>query len=1093
MNNENRLSNLKKMMSMKKFSLLLAFLGFLGLQVVFAQTREISGVVTSSEDGSSIPGASVVVKGTTLGTVTDMEGNFTLNVPTNAQTLTVSFVGMVSAEVALTSESKYTITLKSETIAVNEVIVTAMGIKRSEKSLGYATSTVKADELTRTTPSSVTGGLTGKVAGLNVSSSGGTGTSEKVIIRGITSFNSNQPLYIVDGVPIQNSFMGSATTNQAVDFGNQAGDINPADVASVTVLKGASATALYGSRAANGVILITTKRGTTDSKINVSYTGTATVSNVLRVPQFQDRFGQGWPLLNQAGTPEPGLGENGSWGPALDGLIRKWGAPLDANGYYVTTGGVQREKPFAYVDNNLRDFYENGLETTNNFTVSTGNQVSSFIFTYNNLTSDGIIPSGVDKYKRNTFSVRGNANYKKFSADVDVNYVRKDIRNVRDGQGGATGATMFQDIIQTPVDLSYKELKDYKNPYNNVDNFYTGYALNPYFIIDNNQSVYQDDRVYGKIELGYDITKGLKAIGRLGADFTNALTKSWSAQVSQSPTGWAVNFSPKSIPGNYSEDNVKYSQLDGTIMLNADYNLGSDFRITGTGGWNLNQRTSYDNYAVQGALDVPGWYNLSNGTALPTVTTYGSKRRLIGLFAQGDLSYKDWAFLGLSARNDWSSTLPSSDNSFFYGGVNASVIVTDAIKSLQQTPISFLKLRAGIGQTGNDAGVYLTESKYLPTQIALGFGNLYMPLSGVSGLTLSNTIYSQSLKPEISTEMEFGMDLKMFNNRVGFDFAWYDKNTKNQIISAATAPESGFTGKVRNIGLINNKGLEAELFGYPIQKKDFQWEIGVTFAKNWSKVEELWDNVTRYVYTSAYDVSYVMMTGQPVGMFQVPKIKTVTDANSPHYGKTIVNASGLPQTVANEFNTIGSSNPNFTMGLTSTFTYKTISLNVVFDYRDGGYFYSNTARMLDWNGNGTNTMFNNRQPFLIPNSVKELSGGAYAENDIPLMTTGGVLNYWNYSSSNKGMESNAVLPRDYLKLRELSVSYNLPNKVLSKTFIKDVQLSIIGKNLFMWTPKTNNFVDPDISNYGNDLSSNFGEFSAAPSVRNIGGSVKLNF
>ena len=277
------------------------------------------------------------------------------------------------------------------------------------------------------------------------------------------------------------------------------------------------------------------------------------------------------------------------------------------------------------------------------------------------MTSDGVLPSNADRYGRNTFSVRGDANYNKFHANVDVNYVRKDINQVRDGQGGATGATIFQDVIQTPVDVNFADLKDYQNPYNNIDNYYTGYAQNPYWIIANNQSKYQDDRVYGKAELSYDIFRGLKALGRLGVDFTNSRTKSWAAQLMQSPDGWAMEFSSKSIPGNYEEDNVAYGQIDATTMLSADYNIGSDFRITGSAGWNLNQRTKSEIDAIQGALDVPDWYNLTNGTSPATinatVATPSFKRRLVGLFFQGDVSYKDWAFLGFSARNDWSSSL----------------------------------------------------------------------------------------------------------------------------------------------------------------------------------------------------------------------------------------------------------------------------------------------------------------------------------------------------------------------------------------------------------------------------------------------------
>ena len=560
---------------MRKLTFLLACLLLVGVGLVNAQTKSISGRVFSADDGQPVIGATVIVKGTTLGTITDVDGKFKINVPGNAKTLVVSYVGMKTVDI----EAKNNLEIKMETDArqIDEVIVTAMGIKRSEKSLGYAASTVKAADLNRATPVSVTSGLTGKVAGLSISSSGGTGTSEKVIIRAITSFNNNQPLYVVDGIPIQNSFMGVNVTNQSVDFGNQAGDINPDDVASVTVLKGASSTALYGSRAANGVILITTKRGNTDSKIRVSYTGAATVSNVLRVPQFENRFGQGWPYLNQAGTPEPGLGENGSWGPALDGMMRKWGAPLNAQGIY-DPAGVQRVKSFSAVKNNLNNFYENGMELTNNISISAGNQFTSFVLSYNNVSSNGVLPTNVDTYKRNTISFRGDANYKKFHASVDINYVRKDINQVRDGQGGATGATTFQDIIQNPVDVSLLDLKNINNPYNNTDNYYTGYATNPYWIIANNQSRYQDDRVYGKVELSYDLLPGLKAMGRVGGDFTNSRAKSWSAQLIHSKTGWQSNYAPLNIPGNYEEDYISYGQIDATAMLTADYNFGSHYR-----------------------------------------------------------------------------------------------------------------------------------------------------------------------------------------------------------------------------------------------------------------------------------------------------------------------------------------------------------------------------------------------------------------------------------------------------------------------------------------------------------------------------------
>ncbi len=467
---------------------------------------------------------------------------------------------------------------------------------------------------------------------------------------------------------------------------------------------------------------------------------------------------------------------------------------------------------------------------------------------------------------------------------------------------------------------------------------------------------------------------------------------------------------------------------------------------------------------------------------------------MVGVFGQFDGSYKEWAFVSLSLRNDWSSTLPITDNSFFYWGVNASAILTEAIPTLKtSTPISFLKIRGGWGQTGNDAPLYRTASYFQPTKIGLGFGNLYLPLNGVAGLTEYNNIPNTNLRPEITTETEFGFDIRFFENRLGLDFAWYNRNTKDQIISASVAPETAYTTRTQNIGLINNQGIEIRLYGTPVRVKDFEWELGITFAKNNSEVKELWEGAEEYLLASAYDVSFKAIKGEPFGVFQVPAIKTVEDVNSPHYGKVIVNASGLPVISSDKYETVGQSSPDFTMGFTTRFTYKGITLAGVVDWRKGGVFYSNTARMLDWNGNGVNTLFNDRQPFMVPNSVKEVSTGVYAENDIPLMTTAGVMNYWNYSSANKGMESNAVIDRTFVKLRELSISYNLPKQWFEKTFIKSLEVSVIGRNLFMWTASDNRYVDPEVSNYGNDIASELGEFSAAPSVRNFGGSLRITF
>lgn len=1065
---------------MKKINLIILFL-LISCTLVKAQTRVISGTVTGSEDSQPVIGCTVQLKGTITGTTTDINGKYSLTVPPEATTLVFSYIGMKSQEVEINGRLVIDAILESELVGLAEVVVTALGIKRSEKSIGYAASTVSNNEINSAKAPSLITGLQGKVAGLSISSGGGTGSSQKVYIRGVSSFTgSNQPLYVVNGIPMSNNFAGNDLANNSVDFGNQANDINPDDVESVTVLKGASATALYGSRAANGVIMITTKRGTREGKISVVYSGSATASQILRTPQTQHNFGQGWPYWDPA--------ENGSWGPKLDGRINAWGAystdwygpgyiPPSYAGYEVM------QKPFSYVENNLRNFYETGMEFQNNISISGGDEKNSFAMSYGNTWSDGVIPTKADLYKRNILSFRGDHRYKKFNVSYDISYVRKDITAVSSGQG-SNGKTLFQELSQMPVDIQLTQLKDYNSMYHNIDNFFTLYAENPYWVVDHNGNTYQDDRIYGKLELGYDVFSNTKLLGRVGGDFTNFRQRSFNAVAKIAPETW--NYGSKADqPGTYDEFNSYNGQIDASGLISGDYKLSGDFRLNAVAGINYNTIDSYYSDAFLYGLAVPDWYNLSNGSDKPVTTSTRSKRILIGALGQFDLSYKEWAFATLSVRNDWSSTLPPDKNSYFYAGVNGAVLLTEAFPALKNGNIlDYAKIRAAWGQTGNDAPVYRTYGKYIPTNIPLGFGNLNMPIGGELGMSLSNLEGNINLKPEITTDIEFGTDLKFLKNRVGLDLAYYLKSTKDQIISSSVAPETRFTSYTRNVGQVDNKGFEARLSLVPVETKDFEWEIITTFSRNRSKVVKLWDDVQEYRITGAYSVDFVAIVGQPLGVFKVPQAATTAD------GKVIVNSAGRPLVDPVNKKIVGSREPDFVLGLNNRFTFKGISLTTVFDYRKGGSFWSNTAEMLAFDGNSSLTVFNERQSFLVPNSVRAV-GNTYVENDIPILGTA-MYSYYNHST-NTLMYENMILDKTFVKLRELTLSYAIPKKVLAKSPVKALEFSLVGRNLLMWTPSTNNFVDPEATNYGNDLLSDFGEFSAGPSSRFFGGNIKITF
>ena len=1058
---------------MKKVKLLLASLFFIiCCSMLNAQGITVTGKVCDIENGEPLIGVYVQVKGTSTGSFSDVDGNYSIVCGRNA-TLVFSYVGYESVEEAVNGRTNVNVYLNSSN-QLEEVVVTALGMTRSQKSVGYATTTVKSGDLTQARSVSVVSGIQGKIAGVQVSSQGGTGTSQKVLVRGISSFSNNNPLYVVDGIPISNSFSGNSSFSASVDFGNGAGDINPDDVETVTILKGASATALYGSRAANGVIMITTKKAK-EGKIQVDYDGSFMGSNVLRVPQGQDIFGQGWPFWDSK--------ENGSWGPRMDGRIHTYGAWAGYEKDMPKDFSV-KSKEFKFAKNNIRNFYKRGFETNNNLSIKAGGEDLGLLISYGNSKSSGVMPCNADTYNRNSFSMRGNVAHKGYKLNVSLNYVNKNMNQPSAGQG-RDGASTFQELLQHAADISFKSHKRYKELHNNTDNYYTAYAENPYWVLANNRNHYRDDKLFGKVEGSYKACDWLELTGRLGTDITNSRMFRKNDKLSFGPGSWSDYNKKATRAGSYQEIFERQQQIDITFMANAHYSISDKIEMDGIVGYNYNERKYRYINSYLYDLNMPGWFSLENGPTRPLTESYHSCRRLQGVFSQLDLSYNNWAYITAVCRNDWSSTLPIDNNSFFYWGVNGAVILTDAIKSLKEHNVSFLKLRIAYGKTGNDAPIYRTHSYFLPARFGLGFGNVDLPINGVPGLTESNTIPNNKLKPEITTEAEIGIMANFFDNRIRFDCAIYDKTTKDQIISATVANESGYTRRARNVGKIRNRGIEIMAGFTPVKRGDWRCDIDITFTKNRSKVLKLWDNTKEYVLSSAYQVQYVAMVGRELGIYKVPAVLKDPE------GRTVVNAMGIPRIDPTKKEEIGSSTPNFNMGFNLKISWKGLSLSALADWRNGGRFYCYTAQLLHFSGNATPTVYNNRQPFIVPNSVR-YKDGKYIENDTPIRWSN-TYRYYN-NASNYTMYKRWILKKDYIKLREVVLSYNFPASLLNKTkFIKGISVSAIGRNLFMWTPHENNYVDPEASNYGNDLGSEFGEFAAAPTNRVFGGSIKITF
>ncbi len=1050
---------------MKKIALLLAFFA-IGLQVLMAQTKEISGTVSSADDGGVIPGVSVSVKGTTTGTITDANGTFKLKVPQDGKILSFSFVGMSTQEVEIGSQTIINVKLESDNIAVDEVIVTALGIKRSEKAIGYAAASVNSEELTKTRNSDIMSGVSGKVAGVQISSSSSDpGASNSVIIRGVTSLGgSNQPLYIIDGVPMTNNSSSSSSLDQAYDFGNAANLVNPDDVESITILKGASATALYGSRASNGVILITTKDG--KGKAKIDFNSSVEVSDILRLPEFQNKFGMGWDAHHT-------LNENGSWGPAFDGNYHLWG-----NIY----NNSQKLKPFVAQKNNVKDFFDYGLKYTNSVALSGGNDKTTYYSSLSYVKQDGLIPTDIDLYNKYTASFRATQEIGKLRISTSINYSQQENSFAQTGQG----LTAINGLYQTPRDISIVSLADYKtDPFDNIDYYYTPYGVaNPYYVIDNMEAAYEQKKFFGKMQFDYEIMKGLTAMYRLGIDASDDMQKIGIPEVKASP-GTPNASASTNQEGTVIKAATRRHEYTHDLLLNFDKGF-DDFTVNVIGGLNINERNVSSVSASVTGLDIPGFYDLSNSSSTPVVDEYYSKRRLVGLLANAELGYKDLLFLTLNARNDWSSTLPKDNNQFFYYGIASSFVFSELLPENMKKVIDLGKIRLAYGTTGNDADVYSINPSFVKSSIFNPFRNLDFPLNGQNAFEVGNTLGNQMLQPEISTEFEVGAQMKFFGNRLGFDFAYYDKTSKDQIYGLALAPSTGYTNQTTNLGEINNKGIEFLFEVTPVRTRDFSWDILVNYSKNTNKLvslpEELGDKIQ---IGGLSTVGFVAVVGKPIGLYEGTVPQRTPD------GKIIVNPStGRPLT-ATEKEIIGQSDYDYSMGITNSIRYKDFTLSADIDIRQGGVMFSRTADINYFTGNIVQTTYNNRRTFIIPNSVIENpDGNGYVENITPISKED-MDDY--YADGADLLDESYLISRSFVKLRRVSLTYDLPKNMMRKTPFKAAALTVYGNNLALWTPASNNLIDPEVSTFGNDLAGKFGEFTANPSTRSLGVNLKLNF
>ena len=1077
---------------------LLTVILFFFSTLAFCQNRSVTGKV-KDDKGEAVPFATITEAGTTNSVQADINGNFSISVKDGAK-ITVTSTGHQPQTLAA-DFPVLNFTLPRSEGQLAEVVVTALGQSQNKTKLGYSTATFNSATISRNAPVGMLDNLQGKVAGVDISNTGGPGSSTKVILRGIgvIAGANNQPLYVIDGVPLSDAQF-QANTNLAAagnpftntqDFGNGMNDINPNDIESITILKGTAASSLYGGLAKNGAIMITTKKGRT-GKLKVEYSGSAEFSTVGKLPDYQSEFGQGWGGVFV-------LSENGSWGPKLDGQDRLWGSIVDNS---------QLIKPFKFQEHGLRDFFDVGSQYNNSISLSGGNEVNRFYFSYGNTTSDGVMPTKADYLQRNTFALRTNSSFDKFSINTSFNYINRYLKTPSGGQSGADGGGVFQSLLQIPVDIPIKDFRDYTNKFFNIDNYFTPYAENPYFGLNENGNSQNEDRFFGNVNMSYKFTNQISAEFRLGGDFTNARTKSWKQVASPTPGSWNDGANVEGAiknpdVGSVSQASDYFGIINGDFIVKYTKDINRNFTVDALAGANYYQSSQRSEATGITNLVVPGFYNLSN-TSLPPITTdFNLRRRRMGLYAQATASYKNQIFLTGNIRNDWSSTLPIDNNSIFYPGANLSWVASQLLSA--RSTISFLKLRVAYGRTGSDPAPYQVYPKLAAGTIQLPFGTLNTPFNGVSGFSVDNVIGNTNLKPIFTDEFEFGTEIRFLHDRIGIDATAYDKKTKGQIFTVPIAPSTGYTNLVENLGTVSNKGIELTLNIKPVDTKGFTWSLIYTYAKNWNKVEELTGATQNpLIFGLSGGAELRAVVGKTVASIYAPVAEKTPD------GKIVVDATtGFPTVNVAPLDKFGLANGYFgsglydyTMGLNNSLTYKNFTLNFSFDYRYGGVMYSNTANLVLFVGNGKLTTYNDRRPFIIPNSVNAIVDASgkttYVENQTFIGGTGSGqsdnnYSYYNTAQNPAGANGMAIISRSFLKLRDVNLTYNLPRQWASKIRASNASIGVYGKNFLLWTPNSNVYVDPEATNLGNDLVSQFGEFAATPLSRSYGVALRVTF
>lgn len=1017
--------------------------------VAWAQERTVTGKVTSAEDGSGLPGVNVLVKGTTNGTVTDVDGKYSISA--SGSTLVFSFIGYTTQEIEVGERSSVDVQLAADVTQLAEIVVTAQGIDKDKKSIGYSVQTVKGGDIAQRSETNLLNSLQGKLAGVNISSaSGGAGSSTNINIRGVTSFSgSNQPLIVVDGIIFNNDVNNTQNTLFGSQPSNRLNDISPENIESLNVLKGPGAAVLYGSRAANGVIVITTKKGAKVSgKTEVTVTSSLNFQDVYGLPKLQNQYGQG--INNDFNN-----GSSNSWGPAF-------GAPGSPTTVTTLQGATV---PYIAYPDNVSGFFRKGRIFQNGVNVASGDKDKNISLSISNTTQDGIIPGTT--YTRNSIQFGGNTKLDNgLRVGSSITYVASTQTGITSGNGGSALGQL------TRIPRSYNLIGDPYQTATGKSIYYVATQNHPLWSTQNETFSSSVDRVFGFVTLGYDIKPWLNVTYRATGDVFFDRRK----QV------LAIG-SARAATGQITEDAIFNSEINGDLMIRASKDNLFVEGLSGSIllGQNINQRKFQNSTVDANTLTIPGFNNVSNGSVFTASGENNNLRRLVGYYADISLSYKNYLFLTLQGRMDQSSTLPKANNSFFYPGVSVSFVPTDAF-DIKSNILSDLKIRGSVAKVGKDANPYLLNSVFVQAGYGNNVASITFPISvggAIPGFSPSTRIGSNTLTPEFTTSYDGGINVGLFKNRINLDVGYFYSESANQIFNVAISSSSGFDTRTSNVGLITNRGWEVELSAIPVKTASFTWEIAGNWTRIRNEVVKIAPGVTSSTIpgNSFIGISPSIKEGSPYGVI------IGTDFAKNPAGERLVNpATGLYQPgVPNQV--IANPNPEWTAGLTNTFMYKGFTLSALIDIRYGGDIYS--FGWVDLRGNGSLeiTAADRDKPRVLPGVIDvNGDGSVYIPNNIQISAQ----SYWG-GLGGLGSKS-AVFNATTYRLRELSLNYELPRKWLSKTPLGSVSVGISGRNLFFYAPYAPG--DPGVNSQGAGNIQGL-DLNGAPQTRNYGFNIRI--